>query len=47
MPSKINSNWDENKQSANPGNRVSRWYIFITKILIWVYFGGPWNGKCW
>jgi hypothetical protein len=20
---------------------------FKTKIPIWVYFGGPWNGKCW
>jgi hypothetical protein len=29
------------------GTRVSRWFIFIPKISIWVYFGGPWNGKCW
>jgi hypothetical protein len=21
--------------------------LFYTKIPIWVYFGGPWNGKCW
>jgi hypothetical protein len=21
--------------------------IFLPKIPIWVYFGGPWNGKCW
>jgi hypothetical protein len=26
---------------------VARWFIFIPKIPIWVYFGGPWNGKCW
>jgi hypothetical protein len=25
----------------------ARWFIFIPKILVWVYFGGPWNGKCW
>jgi hypothetical protein len=25
--------------------RVARWYIFIPKIPIWVYFGEPWNGK--
>jgi hypothetical protein len=25
--------------------RVARWHILIPKILIWVYFGGPWNGK--
>jgi hypothetical protein len=24
--------------------RVARWYIFIPKIPVWVYFGGPWNG---
>jgi hypothetical protein len=23
--------------------RVSRWYIFKPKILIWVNFGEPWN----
>jgi hypothetical protein len=28
-------------------DRVARWYIFIPKIPIWVYFGGPWIGKCW
>jgi hypothetical protein len=22
-------------------------YIFKTKRPIWVYFGGPWNEKCW
>jgi hypothetical protein len=27
--------------------RVARWFIFKPKIPIWVYFGGPWNGKCW
>jgi hypothetical protein len=27
--------------------RVARWYIFKPKIPIWVYLGGPWNGKCW
>jgi hypothetical protein len=21
--------------------------ILRPKIPIWVYFGGPWNGKCW
>jgi hypothetical protein len=20
---------------------------FLAKIPIWVYFGGPWAGKCW
>jgi hypothetical protein len=20
---------------------------FHTNIHLWVYFGGPWNGKCW
>jgi hypothetical protein len=30
-----------------PGNRVARWFICILKIQIWVYFGGPLNGKCW
>jgi hypothetical protein len=28
------------------GGLVARWFIFIPKILIWVYFGGPRNGKC-
>jgi hypothetical protein len=28
-------------------NIFARWYIFIPDIPIWVYFGGPWNGKCW
>jgi hypothetical protein len=27
--------------------RVARWYIFISKIPIKVYFGVPWNRKCW
>jgi hypothetical protein len=27
--------------------RVARWYSIITKIQIWVNFGGTWNGKCW
>jgi hypothetical protein len=26
--------------------RVARWFVFKTKILIWVNFGGPWIGKC-
>jgi hypothetical protein len=26
--------------------RVARWFIFKPKILIWVNFGGPLNGKC-
>jgi hypothetical protein len=26
---------------------VASWYIFQPKILIWVNFGGLWNGKCW
>jgi hypothetical protein len=28
-------------------NRVARRYIFKQNIQNWVYFGGPWNGKCW
>jgi hypothetical protein len=28
-------------------SRVARWFIFKPKIPIWVYFGGPWYGKCW
>jgi hypothetical protein len=27
--------------------RVARWFILRPKIQIWVYLGGPWNGKCW
>jgi hypothetical protein len=27
--------------------RDARWFIFMPKIPIWVYFGGSWNGKCW
>jgi hypothetical protein len=27
--------------------RVARWFIFISKIPIWVNFGGPWNWKWW
>jgi hypothetical protein len=27
--------------------RVARWYIFMPKIHIGVYFGGPLNGKSW
>jgi hypothetical protein len=29
------------------GFRAARWFILRPKIPIWVYFGGPWNGKCW
>jgi hypothetical protein len=25
--------------------RVARWYVFKSKIPIWVNFGGPWNEK--
>jgi hypothetical protein len=25
---------------------VARWFIFKSKIQIWVYFGGPCNVKC-
>jgi hypothetical protein len=28
------------------GASVARWYIFIPKFPIWVYFGGPWCVKC-
>jgi hypothetical protein len=28
-------------------NRVARWFLFSPKLPIWVYFGGPWNGKCY
>jgi hypothetical protein len=27
--------------------RVARWYIFTSKILLWVYFGEPWNIYLW
>jgi hypothetical protein len=27
--------------------RVARWFFLRSKIPIWVYFGGPCNGKCW
>jgi hypothetical protein len=27
--------------------RVARWFSFVPKIQIWVYFGRPWNGKSW
>jgi hypothetical protein len=27
--------------------RVARWFVFKPKILLWVNFGGPLNGKCW
>jgi hypothetical protein len=27
------------------GARFARWFIFIPKIPIWVYFGAPGNGK--
>jgi hypothetical protein len=26
--------------------RVARWFHFRPKMPVWVYFGGPWNGKC-
>jgi hypothetical protein len=26
--------------------RVARWFVFKPKTLIWVNFGGHWNGKC-
>jgi hypothetical protein len=29
------------------GSTKQGWYIFIPKIAILVYFGGPWNGKRW
>jgi hypothetical protein len=28
-------------------SRVARWFVFKPKILIWVNFGGPKNGKYW
>jgi hypothetical protein len=28
------------------GLRVARWYFFLQKIKMWLYSGGPWNGKC-
>jgi hypothetical protein len=28
-------------------HRVARWYIFIPKKPLWVYFWGPLNGKSW
>jgi hypothetical protein len=27
--------------------RVARWLVFKPKIIIWVNFGDPLNGKCW
>jgi hypothetical protein len=27
--------------------RVARWYIYMQKVPIWVYSGGPWKGNCW
>jgi hypothetical protein len=27
-------------------SRVARGFLFRPKLPIWVYFGGPWNGKC-
>jgi hypothetical protein len=29
-----------------PEARVARWFLFKTKIPIWVNFGGPKIGKC-
>jgi hypothetical protein len=26
--------------------RVARGFVLRPKIPIWVYFGGPWKGKC-
>jgi hypothetical protein len=27
---------------------LGQWLFFLNlKIPIWVYFGRPWNGKCW
>jgi hypothetical protein len=26
--------------------KIARWYIFIPKISIHVYFLRPWSGKC-
>jgi hypothetical protein len=28
-------------------NCVASWFILRPKIPNWVYFGVPWNGKCW
>jgi hypothetical protein len=28
-------------------NRVARWYVFESKVQIWVNLGGPWNEKSW
>jgi hypothetical protein len=28
-------------------SRAARRFILRPKIPIWVYFGGPWNEKCW
>jgi hypothetical protein len=32
---------------TKPFDWVARWFILRPKIPIWVYFEGPWNGKCW
>jgi hypothetical protein len=39
-------NWNFKLLTDSP-DRVARPYIFIPKVQIWMYFGGPWNGKCW
>jgi hypothetical protein len=28
-------------------SRVAKWFPFIPKIPVWVYFGGPLKGNCW
>jgi hypothetical protein len=33
-------------QHSRVWRRVARWFLFRPKLLIWVYFGGPWNAKC-
>jgi hypothetical protein len=51
---KIGNFWNESKARLQflflklpPYTRVARWFILRPKFPIWVYFGGPWKGKCW
>jgi hypothetical protein len=40
----------DNEVGSNPvrvHSRVARWFVFKTKIPIWVNFGGPSNEKSW
>jgi hypothetical protein len=43
----VNRLFDWTKHNTRVSVRVARCHVFKPKILIWVNFGGTWNGRFW